>query len=107
MMDALSYKIIGEAMRVHREIGPGVDELFYHELLSEYLTELGIVHLWRPRQTLIHRGRVADIFEPDIVIMEHYVLELKMLKKGRFSPEHYIQLKCYLKFWNIGVGPVI
>ena len=90
-------------MEVHRELGPGVDEIFYHELLSERLRVAGIEHLCRPRQPLLHRGIVADIFEADLVFPSKLVTELKCLR-GTFAPEHYVQLICCLKFWGVSAG---
>jgi GxxExxY protein len=90
-------------MRVHRELGPGLDEIFYHELLSAHLKAAGVEHLFKPRQALVHRGRTADVFEPDIVLPSRLIPELKVLWTG-FAPENYVQLKSYLKFWKIPVG---
>lgn len=101
--DPVSYAVIGRAMQVHRELGPGLDEIFYHELLAARLREAGIEHLFKPRSSLLHRGRVADIFEPDLVIPGHSVLELKALW-GAFPPENFVQLKSYLKFYRLGQG---
>ncbi len=103
MTDEFTYAVIGLAMEVHRELGPGLDEKFYHELLSKKLAAAGLAHLSRPRRELIHRGLMADVFEPDIVFPEKLVLELKCLTGG-FDGEHFLQLFCYLKFWKIGVG---
>ncbi|MBI3881632.1 MAG: GxxExxY protein [Verrucomicrobia bacterium] len=102
-VEELSYAIIGKAMEVHRELGPGVDERFYHELLCERLRATGIEHLSKPREALIHRGHTADIFEPDLVFPKALVTELKWLWGG-FAAEHFVQLKCYLKFWRIADG---
>lgn len=101
--DPFSYAIIGKAMEVHRELGPGVDELFYHELLSTKLRESGIEHLSRARESLVHRGFVADIFEADLLFPSRLAAELKCLRGG-FDAEHYVQLFCYLKFWNLPTG---
>jgi GxxExxY protein len=90
-------------MEVHRELGPGLDELFYQGLLSRKLLAAGIPHLSKPRQPLLHRGMTADIFEPDLVFSCGLIGELKCLT-GEFDGEHYVQLICYLKFWKIGVG---
>lgn len=103
MSDPFSYAVIGKAMEVHRELGPGVDEVFYHELLSERLRAAGIEHLCRPREQLLHRGIVADIFEADLVFPGKLAAELKCLR-GAFEPEHYVQLICYLKFWRVPTG---
>ncbi len=103
MSDPFSYAVIGKAMEIHRELGPGVDEIFYHELLSERLRAAGIEHFFRPREKLIHRGIAADIFEADLVFPGKLIAELKCLR-GAFEPEHYLQTFCYLKFWRIPTG---
>ena len=33
--DKLSYGLVGYAMAVHSEIGPGLDESFYHQFMYE------------------------------------------------------------------------
>ncbi len=87
--DPFRYAVIGKAMEVHRELGPGLDELFYHELLSTRLAEAGIEHGSRVRESLMHRGQVADIFEADLVFHSKMVTELKCLRGG-FDAEHYV-----------------
>jgi GxxExxY protein len=102
-VEKLCYDVVGKAMEVHRELGPGVDEVFYHQLLSEKLRGAGTEHLFKPRQALVHRGHTADIFEPDIVFPGHLVTELKWLW-GDFTSENLVQLTSYLKFWRIEDG---
>jgi len=101
--DPFSYAIIGKAMETHRELGPGLDEHFYHDLLSLRLAEAGITHGSRVRESLVHRGQVADIFEADLLFPPKLVAELKCLRGG-FDAEHYVQLLCYLKFWKAPSG---
>src|SRR5262245_51576340 len=96
----LSFEIIGLAMGVHRDLGPGVDELFHHEELVERLVAANIEHLYKPRKALIHRERIADIFEPDLVIPDKLICELKRLT-GAFAKHHFVQVRGYLKFWGI------
>src|SRR5688500_1091521 len=96
--EKLSYAIIGKAMEVHRELGPGLDEIFYHQLMSERLRAAGIDHLYKPRRELFHRGIAVDVFEPDLVFPDQLVAELKWLWRG-FPAECFVQLTCYLKFW--------
>ncbi len=101
--DEQSYAVIGHAMAVHREIGPGIDEWFYHRALADRLEAAGIEHQFKPRRSLEHRGGVADVFEPDLVLPGKLVTELKVLP-GAFHPEHFLQLKAYQKFWRIRRG---
>lgn len=104
--DRLSYEVIGLAMEVHRELGPGLAEEFYHQLPSRKLSASGIEHRSKHRERLTHRGQVADEFEADLIVREQLVLELKHLTGG-FALDHYTQLICYLKFWGIRTGWLI
>jgi GxxExxY protein len=102
-MDDLSYETIGKAMEVHRQLGPGLDELFYHELLAHRLQAAGIHHEYKPRGKLVHKGIVADEFEADLLVGDKLVLELKVLWE-RFHPEHSLQIICYQKFRQRPIG---
>jgi GxxExxY protein len=103
--DPLTYAVIGEAMRVHRDLGPGLDESFYHKLLSARLAATGIAHQFKPRGELFHRGFKADVFECDLLFSGGLVAELKVLSAHEtFPPEHLAQLISYLKFRRIHTG---
>jgi GxxExxY protein len=106
MSDKFTYKAIGIAMKVHTELGPGLNETFYHDLLSGYLNDAGIPHRSHVKGRLIHKGVPADEFEADLLCSDQCILELKTLRGG-FAPEHYVQLICYLKFWKIQTGLLV
>jgi GxxExxY protein len=101
--DPISHAVIGRAMEAHRTIGPGLKEPFYHQELGNLLTRDGIEHLWKPRREFVYRGHVADVFEPDLVVANHLIPELKSLR-GEFAPEHFTQLLTYCKFWRLRTG---
>ena len=103
--DLLTYRIIGEAMHVHTELGPGLDEVFYHGLLAKRLATAGLDTQARVHGTLRHRGRTADEFECDLLVNREVVAELKVLSaEDTFAPEHLTQILCYLKFWRARRG---
>jgi len=99
----LSYAVVGAAMEVHRKLGPGLKEYFYHRGLREKLHGLGIDARYKAKGRLAHRGQFADGFEADIVVENAIVLELKHLD-GTFTPEHFAQIISYQKFWNLRLG---
>ena len=84
-------------------MGPGLDEVFYHDMLKERLRAAGIPFESKPRAKLLHRGIVADEFEADFLIGRELILELKALR-GDFDAEHLLQIICYLKFWKLPAG---
>ena len=98
--DPITRAFIGHAMKVHSAVGPGLDEEIYHQELATSLTAAGIPHLSKPRRDLVYRGIVADTFEPDFVIEDHFIPELKSLR-GSFASEHLVQVFCYCKFWRL------
>jgi GxxExxY protein len=104
--DPITRAFIGRAMRVHSAVGPGLDEEIYHQELAAALTAAGIAHLSKPRRELVYRGIVADVFEPDFVIEDHFIPELKCLR-GTFSAEHLVQAFCYCKFWRLRTGLLV
>lgn len=98
--DPITRSFIGLAMMVHSSIGPGLTEETYHQELVRELNSAGIPHLSKPKQNLVYRGFVADTFEPDFVVQDHFIAELKALR-GEFMPAHMVQLFCYCKFWRL------
>lgn len=102
--DKFSYAVIGHAMAAHRELGPGLDEIFYHELVSAKLKTAGIPHRFKPRGRLLHREILADEFEADLIVGgepgEALGVEFKVLW-GDFAPDHFTQTICYVKFWQL------
>jgi GxxExxY protein len=99
----LSYAVIGKAMEVHRELGPGLQEPLYHQFLSERLNAAELPHHFKLGGVLIHRGVRADEFEADLLFDGRLVAEVKVLDEG-FAPDHFTQVICYQKFWSIPVG---
>lgn len=102
--DKFSYAVIGHAMAAHRELGPGLDEIFYHELVAAKLKAAGIPHRFKPRGRLLHREILADEFEADLIVGdepgESLGVEFKVLW-GDFAPDHFTQTICYVKFWQL------
>ncbi len=102
----LSYAVIGVAMEIHRKLGPGLDEFYYHRAMLERFRTAGIHGRYKAKGKLTHQGEFADGFEADFLVENRIVLELKHLE-GQFCPEHYAQLISYLKHWNIRLGILI
>lgn len=102
----LSYDLMGAAMSVHSELGPGWDEEVYHCALLHALHKRGIKAESKLRGTLKNHEQVADEFELDILVENTIILELKHIRKA-FAPAHYCQLINYLKFWKKDLGILI
>ena len=103
MHEPLTRRIIGVAMDVHRELGPGLLESIYEECLCLALQQAGH-SIQRQRVVPVEfRGhRVSVGLRLDIVVDEAVVIEVKSIE--RVMPIHEAQLLTYLKVGGFRVG---
>ena len=99
--------IIEESIRIHREIGPGLMESVYEELLYYRLTKYRGLKVSRQGiVNLIYDGIMMDInLRYDLMVEEKVLVELK--SQETVPPVAYKVLKTYLKLTNISIGLLI
>jgi GxxExxY protein len=91
----LSYKVVGLAMEVHNELGPGFLEKVYQNSLMVLFEENRIpVQAQVPIQVEFH-GRIVGDYFADIVANNSIILELKA--QDRIAEIHKAQTLNYLK----------
>lgn len=94
--------------QVRDELKTGWSEEIYHQALLHTLKENSVPVISKPRRSLLHRGTEVHIFEPDLIVYEKIILELKSLPyQKEFVGENYAQLIHYLKFWQMDLGLLI
>jgi GxxExxY protein len=102
----IAYKIVGCAIEIHRQLGPGLLESVYHECMIEELTHNGLVvqsQLWVP---LYYRGRLLKgKLMLDLLVENSVIVELKAIES--IQPVHKAQLLSYLRLANIPKGLLI
>ena len=80
--DKLTYQIIGCAMAVHRELGPGLRENTYQRSLANYLSQKSISFeeekLFPVTDDSDHE-RLVGYYIPDFVVEEKVIVEIKAL----------------------------
>jgi GxxExxY protein len=100
------FAIVGAAIEVHRELGPGFLEAVYQEALELELAHRQIPFV--PRQTLpiFYKGqRLKKEYEADLICYKQIIVELKAL--DRLSGKEEAQLLNYLKATGLRVGLLI
>jgi GxxExxY protein len=104
--DFLTQKVIGCAIEVHKELGPGLLESSYESCLMYELLKAGIDA--ENQVSLPIRYKEVDIengYRLDILIPKKLIIELKAVDK--ILPIHSAQLITYLKLSNIKTGLLI
>ncbi len=92
----LTYKIIGFAIDVHKEIGPGLLESVYEKCLAHLLLQNGYSVNRQQSVPLFFRGLELDSeFRLDLIVNDLIIVELKTVED--FLPIHEAQLLTYLK----------
>ena len=93
---------------VRNELKGGWSEEVYHQALVHALQDSGIPVDSKPRRPFLHRGVEVHLFEPDLIVWDTIILELKALPyQKEFAGEHYGQLIHYLKFWQKDLGLLV
>lgn len=101
--DQLTEKIIGLAIEVHRQLGPGLLESAYEECLCYELQSSGLNFARQVNLPVIYKEvRLGCGYRMDIVIENAVILELKTVEK--LLPIHEAQLLTYLRLANIKTG---
>lgn len=102
----LTYEVMGAAMTVHKEIGPGLLESVYHECLKSELEERGINYRSELIVPVFYKGKDLDAkLRCDLLVEETVVIELKSVET--VLPVHSAQLLTYLKLLQKPKGILI
>ncbi len=100
--ESLSEKIIGAAIKVHKELGPGFLENIYEEALKVELSKNQINYETQKEVKIEYRGTEVGIHRLDMIVEDQIIVELKAIKE--LSDVHFAQLRSYLKATELKVG---
>ena len=95
--------IIGAAIEVHRELGPGLLESAYEACLLYELTQRGLDVLRQVKLPITYKGVELDQgYKIDLLVQRSVVVEVKAV--DRLDAIHEAQLLSYLKLSGCKVG---
>jgi GxxExxY protein len=101
-----TYKIIGAAMEVHKELGCGFLEPVYQEALEWGFSIQQIPFKSQPVIEISYKGRPLNKkYQPDFICFEEIILEIKAI--SNLSGLEEAQLINYLKATGLRVGLLI
>jgi GxxExxY protein len=102
-INELSSNIIGAAIEVHKNLGPGLLESAYEECLCVELKLRGLSFERQKGLPIEYKGKKLDCgYRLDIVVEGKIIVELKSCEK--IESIHTAQLLTYLKLAKLNLG---
>jgi GxxExxY protein len=102
----LSYSVVGAAINVHKELGPGLLEKVYQECLFYELSKLGFQVEKEIAIPITYKGIQLDCgFRMDMLVEKKLVIETKTVSE--IHDIHLAQLLSYLKQGDYRLGLLI
>jgi len=99
----LSKLIIGGAIDVHKQLGPGLLESAYQECLYYEIKQAGLkVQKEKPMPIVYKEVKLDHGYRIDLLIEEKVVVEIKTVEA--FSDVHTAQVLTYLRLGNYKLG---
>ena len=106
VFDDGTKEIIGAAIEVHKDLGPGLLESVYEVCLCSELAERGIAFQRQVSLPVAYKGRKLDAgLRIDLLVEDRVVVELKSVEA--LLPLHEAQLLTYLKLTGKKVGLIL
>src|SRR5215467_8851491 len=104
--EELSKIVIGAAIDVHRELGPGLLESAYLDCMTIELNNRGLRFRREVTVPVIYKGqRVEHGFRADLIVDGRLLVELKCV--AVILPVHKAQVATYLKLLSLERGLLI
>lgn len=105
-LNTLTQEIIGSAIEVHREKGPGLLESSYEACLAFELSSRGHACHRQVPVPLTYKGTVIDVaFRADLIVDDKVLIELKAVE--HILPVHRAQVLSYLRETGYALGLLI
>jgi len=105
-LDELTYEIIGSAIAVHKEIGPGLIESVYQRCFNRELQIRGIHYETQQQVPVFYKGTYLDAdLRYDTLIEGQIITELKSI--DALHPIHDAVLLTYMKLLQKPKGILI
>jgi GxxExxY protein len=102
----LTNQIIGAAIDVHRELGPGLLEAVYEECLCYELTQKTIAFERQKPIPVVYKGAKLDCgYRADIIVCSRVIIEIKAI--SAVAPVHDAVMLTYLRLSGCKISLLI
>jgi GxxExxY protein len=97
-VEELIRKVIGAAIKVHRELGPGFLESVYEEALAVEFERQGIQYEKQKLIPILYRDRKVGEHRLDMLVEDGLIIENKAVSE--LEPIFFVIVRSYLKAAN-------
>jgi GxxExxY protein len=104
-LERLTELTIGCCLAVHRELGPGLNELVYSRACGIELDSIGIAYQREKPVPIRYKGVLVCTQRIDLLVAQQLVLEIKSV--DRIHPVHVAQTVGNLRATGTRVGLVV
>jgi len=105
-LQSLSYKIIGLAIEVHRQLGAGLLESAYQECLFYEIKKAGFKVEKEKSLPIVYKEiEINQGYRIDLLVEDKLVIELKTV--DNYTSVHFAQILTYLKLGKYPLGLLI
>ena len=98
----LTERVIGCAIAVHKELGPGFLEGIYEQALLIELKQAGLTVESQEKHPVVYRSTVIGRHRYDLMVEDRLIVELKAIKA--LEDIHFAQVRSYLKALGLRHG---
>jgi GxxExxY protein len=103
--DPFTRQLIGYAIEVHRQLGPGLMESTYERAFCLELDEHRVPYAQQLRVPVFYKGHLIGEYRPDLVVDGKAVIEIKSVE--RVIGVHQAQALAYMRALKIPTGLIL
>jgi GxxExxY protein len=97
--------VINIATDIYNALGPGYNEVIYHKAFEVALRLQNITYQSEVITPIFYKGHNVGHGRVDLLINNNLILELKAI--ANLSNDSFVQIKNYMKHYNISEGLII
>lgn len=102
----ISKTLLDIFIKIHSQLGPGLLESVYEEVICYELDKLNLRHKRQQGIPVMYDEKKMEIgFRADIIVEDKVIIEIKSVEL--LAPVHHKQLLTYLKLTNIKLGLLV
>jgi GxxExxY protein len=102
----ISALLVNMFLKIHRQLGPGLLESVYEEVICYELSKSGMMFKRQQGMVVMYDELKMDLgFRSDVIVADKVIVEIKSVEA--LAPVHHKQLLTYLRLTNIKLGLLV